>query len=166
MTSDKYGEAYQNGFTCTVRFLISRGVPGDTAQEVAQSAWTKGWEKHRQLRNENLIVTWVNTIALNAYRGILRREPFYVAVPELRTTETNWAAMDVGRILRFCCPHDRALLELQMQGWTTKEIARREGVTTTAIRIRLLRARRRVRSQIARKSTQAADSFEAESQAA
>jgi DNA-directed RNA polymerase specialized sigma24 family protein len=37
------------------------------------------------------------------------------------------------------------LLELQVQGVTTGEIARHSGVTETAIRIRLMRARRAAR---------------------
>jgi DNA-directed RNA polymerase specialized sigma24 family protein len=160
MTRDSYGDAYQRGFVHTVRFLISRGVPGDTAQEVAQSAWTKGWEKRGQLRNDGMVVTWVNAIAMNAYRGILRREPFFVPVPELCTTETSGAAVDVGRILGFCRPRDRDLLELQLQGLTAKEIARKEGVTATTIRIRLLRARRKVRSHFARRKTPTGESCE------
>lgn len=166
MTHDHYGEAYQKGFTCTVRFLISRGVPGDAAQEVAQSAWTRGWEKHDQLRNDDMVVTWVNTIAINTYRRDLRREPHYVSVPDLRTPEMNWAAVDVGRILRLCCPRDRTLLEQQMQGLTSGEIARQEGVPTATVRVRLLRAGKSARAQIAVRRTQAPDFCESISNAA
>ena len=166
MTRDSYGDAYQSGFPHTVRFLISRGVPGNAAQEVAQSAWTKGWEKRGQLRNDGMVVTWVNAIAMNAYRGIRRKEPCYQVLKELRAPDPSLAAIDVGRILGFCRPRDRTLLEQQMQGFTTREIARREGVTATAIRIRLLRARRRVRSQIARSRTPVPDFCETTSQAA
>ena len=112
-----------------------------------------------------MVVTWVNAIALNAYRGLRRKEPCYEVLKELRAPDLSLAAIDVGRILGLCRPRDRALLEQQMQGFTTREIARREGVTTTAIRIRLLRARRRVRSQITRRRVPA-DSCETTSQAA
>ena len=113
-----------------------------------------------------MVLTWVNAIALNAYRGILRREPCYVGVPELRTAEASWAALDVGRILGFCHPRDRALLQLELEGLTAKEIASKEGVTTTAIRIRLLRARRRVRSKVERRKILACASCEAQREAA
>src|SRR5215831_12592619 len=63
-----YGSAYQGGFDRTVRFLSSRGVRRDTAEEIAQEAWVVGWERLGQLRNEELLRTWVNTIALNLYR--------------------------------------------------------------------------------------------------
>ena len=54
--------------------------------------------------------------------------------------EVNLAAIDLNRILKFCCPRDRTLLEMQMQGDTAEEIAQKQGGTEAAIRIRLLRA--------------------------
>jgi DNA-directed RNA polymerase specialized sigma24 family protein len=40
----------------------------------AQAAWTRSWEKRDQLRQPNLVLTWTNSIALNIYRCMLRRE--------------------------------------------------------------------------------------------
>ena len=157
MTRESYGQAYQRGFDLTVRFLLSRGVQRDSAQEVAQTAWVRGWERLNQLRNEGLVVTWVNTIALNVYRSLIRREPLKQALPKLsdKTTAINMAAIDVARVLKFCRPCDRKLLVQSMYGITTEEIARTQGVTETAIRIRLLRARREARSRIERGAMQA-----------
>lgn len=150
MTREEYGKAYERGFDLTVRFLLSRGAhPSDRARDAAQAAWTKGWERLSQLRNDSLVVTWVNTIALNVYRSFLRREPVYQALPELSTKAgVNLAAIDVGRILKICRPSDRVLLEQQMKGVTAEEIARHQGVTETAVRIRFLRARRAARSRV------------------
>jgi DNA-directed RNA polymerase specialized sigma24 family protein len=144
MTREEYGQAYERGFELTVRFLLSRGAhPSDRARDAAQAAWTKGWERLSQLRNDSLVVTWVNTIALNVYRSFLRREPVYQTLPELVTkTGVNLAAIDVSRILKICRPSDRVLLEQQMRGVTAEEIASTQGVTETAVRIRFLRARR------------------------
>ena len=74
MTKEGYGQAYQRGFELTVRFLLSRGVQRDNAREVAQAAWVRAWERLSQLRDDNLVVTWVNTIALNVYRGLIRKD--------------------------------------------------------------------------------------------
>jgi DNA-directed RNA polymerase specialized sigma24 family protein len=153
MTRDEYGKAYQRGFDLTVRLLLSRGAPRDRAREVAQAAWVRGWERLSQLRNEELVVTWVNTIALNVYRSVLRSEPAYQALPELSTKAgVNLAAIDVARILKICRPCDRLLLEQQMRGVTAEEIARTQGVSETAIRIRLLRARRAARSRVEKRA--------------
>ncbi len=151
MNEERYGQAYQKGFNMTVRFLLSRGVRRDVADEAAQAAWVRGWERREQLRNESMVVTWVNTIALNVYRGLIRREFFHPELTKLpeKTASIDVAAIDVAHILEFCRPRDRRLLEQQyVNGMTTEELAREQGVTKTAIRIRLLRARRHARSQI------------------
>jgi len=154
MTSDGYGRAYQRGFNLTVGFLISRGVHRDNAEELAQAAWVKGWERLSQLRKEDFVVLWVNTIALNFYRSWLRKNRLSLAAQDLglKTTVIDVAAIDLARILRFCRPRERHLLEQSMTGVTPGELADEQGVTETAIRVRLLRARREVRSRTERKT--------------
>ncbi len=155
MTRNEYGQAYQTGYDRTVRFLISRGAQRDVAQEAAQAAWTRGWERLNQLRNQDTVLTWVNTIALNLYRCFLRRETLNQPLPELLSKfKIDMDAIDVDRLLTLCRPNERMLFEQQMHGVTTEEIARDQGVTETAIRIRLMRARRAVRSSIERRAMQ------------
>jgi DNA-directed RNA polymerase specialized sigma24 family protein len=157
MTRDGYGQAYQRGFELTVRFLLARGIHRENAKEVAQAAWVRGWERLGQLRNESLVITWVNTIALNVYRSLIRREPVERDLGEVagKTAGIDLAAIDVARILRFCRPCDRILLEQSMRGLTTAELAEQQGVSETAIRIRLLRARRDARARLERRAASA-----------
>jgi len=148
MTREAYGEIYQEGKERTIRFLLSRGVASILAADIAQSAWLRGWERLSQLRDERMVVTWVNTIALNLYRHAVRKEPFQQVIQEslhAKTTFLNLAAIDVAKALHLCRPPDRALLEALMIGVTAKEIAQVEGVTETTVRIRFLRARRSAR---------------------
>ena len=81
MTTEEYGNAYQRGYNLTVRFLVSRGLTYDSAQETAQAAWVKGWERLGQLRDSKMVLTWMNSIALNIHRSFMRREPFLQALP-------------------------------------------------------------------------------------
>jgi DNA-directed RNA polymerase specialized sigma24 family protein len=149
MTSQAYGQAYQKGFDRTVRFLISRGAFGDRAVEAAQAAWVRGWERLYQLRDENMLLTWVNTIALNAYRAGLRKEKMAIPLSERHCeSEIDLTPIDLETVLKACSQRERALLELQIQGTTTGELAGLRGVSPTAIRIRLLRARRAVRKRV------------------
>jgi DNA-directed RNA polymerase specialized sigma24 family protein len=129
-------------------------VQRDLANESAQAAWVRGWERVAQLRDESMVLTWVNTIALNFYRRLIRKESAQTT-PTLRekTVAIDIAAIDVARILTFCRPCDRLLLEQQyLNGISIGEIARDRGVTETAIRIRLLRARRDARFQVERRT--------------
>jgi len=107
----------------------------------------RGWERLGQLRSDELISTWVNTIALNLYRRAIRQERRLQGLKEplYAKSTVNWAAIELRRILRFCLLPDRQLLESQMVGQTAEEIAQDQGVSQTAIRIRLLRARRAAR---------------------
>ena len=147
MTRDEYGTAYERGFPRTVRFLISRGLITDVAEETSQAAWAKGWESLAQLRNEHMLLTWVNSIALNFYRGI-RRKPLLEPLPELAAApKVNLAAIDVNRLLTSCKSADRVVLQKRyLEGWEIREIARLHGSTETAVRARLLRARRSARA--------------------
>lgn len=149
MTDYAYGEAYRTGFDRTVRFLLSRGAGCDGAMEAAQAAWVRGWERLHQLRDDRMLLTWVNTIALNVYRGLLRKEKLVVPLRERHSEfEIDLTSIDVQTVLQLCHHRERALLELQIQGITADEIANQRGVSKTAIRIRLMRARRSARERI------------------
>jgi len=144
MNSEAYGQVYQEGKERTIRFLMSRGVPREVAPDVAQSAWLRGWERLSQLRDERMVVTWINTIALNQYRRTIRTERLQQVMqePVHGKTTINLAAIDVAKVLLLCRAQERALLEAQMVGVTAKEMAQAQGVTETTIRIRFFRARR------------------------
>jgi RNA polymerase sigma-70 factor (ECF subfamily) len=156
MTRDEYGAAYQKGYQLTVRFLVSRGSTRDDAEEAAQDAWAKGWECLGQLRNSRMVLTWVNTIALNIRRSVLRREPSLLhLVPEIQASpKIDLAAIDVNRILRSSGKKDRIVLQCHLAGFNAQEIGVRHGWTEMAVKNRLFRARRSAGERFGRVSRQ------------
>jgi RNA polymerase sigma-70 factor (ECF subfamily) len=167
MTHEAYGQAYQKGFRRTVRVLCSRGAPVDFAEDIAQAAWLRGWQKLDQLRDEGMIASWVNAIAINYHRRGSQIEARYQVLPELcGHVGIDLAPLDAAKILNLCRPRDRVLFEQQMGGLTTQEIAKKQGVTTTAIRIRLLRARRAVRASLEGRASELRASFRTRESAA
>ncbi|HVT95775.1 MAG TPA: antiterminator Q family protein [Bryobacteraceae bacterium] len=146
MTREEYGNAYRDGFHLTMRLLISRGVSPDTAEETAQAAWSRGWERLHQLRDSSLVLTWANSIALNIHRTQIRSESRKTELsPYVEGPGLNTAAIDVKKILSRCRKTDRALLSsYYLHGSATNEIASEHGLTETAVRIRMMRARRYV----------------------
>ncbi len=149
MTKDAFGMAYQHGFEITVRFLMSRGIRPQYALESAQSAWVKGWEMLAQLRDEKMVLSWVNSIALNDYRKCRRQQSKLQNLFDIPGgAEPDMSALDLKRILAFVSMDDRSLLELRMQGSSVNEIAGHYKVSSTAIRLRLLRARRLVKTKV------------------
>jgi DNA-directed RNA polymerase specialized sigma24 family protein len=91
--------------------------------------------------------------SLNIHRSYIRREPLLQALPELSTPpKINLAAIDVRRILKCCKVNDRMVLQRHyLEGYKVQEIASSQGWTETAVRIRLLRARRAVGKRLGRK---------------
>jgi RNA polymerase sigma factor (sigma-70 family) len=144
MTTDEYGSAYKNGYVLTARLLVARGLSWDGAWETAQAAWVRGWEKRSQLRDVNLVMTWINTIALNIYRSDLRRKPLWQELLEVAAPpESHLAAIDVQLILQTCRNKDRIVLQsYYLEDCKYEEIARAQGSSKTAVRLQLLRARR------------------------
>jgi DNA-directed RNA polymerase specialized sigma24 family protein len=98
-----------------------------------------------------MLVTWVNAIALNVHRKLQRSEPAWQDLPEIGTRPgVNLAAIDMARILKICGPGDRAYLRYQLNDMSPGEIAKLRGVPESAIRVRLLRARRAARRRVER----------------
>ena len=152
MTQEAFGQAYYAGFRKTVGLLRSRGASSDGAEDVAQAAWLRGWQKREQLRDDRLVVTWVNTIALNFHRRKIKSEARFEALSDFcGQNGIDLAPLQATQILKFCRPLDRKLFEQQLAGVTTKEIAQQQGVSEMSIRIRFTRARRAVRSKLAGK---------------
>lgn len=56
--------------------------------------------------------------------------------------------IELHRLLDRCSGRDRKLLEQSLEGYSAEEIARTEGITSTGIRVRMLRIRQSLRNQL------------------
>ena len=160
ITQEEYGEAYQREFRRTVRLVQSRGASADHAEEVAQQAWFQGWRLLGQLRERRALMGWINAIALNWHRRSGALESRYQPLMDgAHPQALSAASVDVARILAICSPQQRALFQRQLSGLTTREIAKEQGVTATAIRVRFLRAHRKVRTGLEAKGEALRESY-------
>ena len=154
ISAERFAEAYENGRNKTINLLKSRGFTEQMAEEAAQAAWARGWERRAQLRNPRRPLPWINSIALNRGNTICRYASRYQELPEIAVTTDNGviAAMDVERMLAEVPAHERALLEERyLEERDLSELAAEQGCTACAIRIRLFRARQRIRRLFERK---------------
>jgi DNA-directed RNA polymerase specialized sigma24 family protein len=149
MKGNEYAQAFETGFPATRRFLLSRGAAIEEAEEIAQAAWVRGWEFRDQLRDPGLVAFWVNSIARNLFRARFRARVMApmdgVEAPYLMNLEE----IELHRLLERCSGRDRQLLERSLEGYSAEEIARDEGITSTGIRVRLLRIRQSLRQRLA-----------------
>ncbi len=150
MKRAEYAEAFENGYGSTRRFLLSRGAGLEEADEIAQAAWARGWEYREQLRDPSLVGYWVNSIARNLFRARFRA----VSTASLEGIDPSYQMglenqIELKRMLERCSQRDRALLEKSLDGYSAEEIATSEGISSTGIRVRLLRIRQSLRQQLA-----------------
>ncbi|MEO8097843.1 MAG: RNA polymerase sigma factor [Acidobacteriota bacterium] len=150
MERAEYADAFERGYASTRRFLLSRGAALEEADEIAQAAWVRGWEYRQQLRDPSLISYWVNSIARNLFRARFRSTPMLSLDgidPAYHMGLEN--QLELKRMLERCPRRDRALLEKSLEGYSAEEMAQTEGISSTGIRVRLLRIRQSLRAQLA-----------------
>ena len=149
ITREEYGLAYDSGYSKTIGFISSRGASRDTSEDLAQAAWAKGWQYREQIRDPSKVEAWVNTIAFNLFRGSFRKAPTvelysedYPSLPR-NVAET----IDCQRLFARCSPSERKLIKGNyLAGYTSAELGPRLGLSAVAVRVRLLRLRRRLRA--------------------
>jgi RNA polymerase sigma factor (sigma-70 family) len=148
VTATQFGTAYTEGFDHTIRFLASKGLPETEAREIAQAAWTRGFERRHQLRDPKIVLTWVNSIAFNLFRNDFRRSARHSELAEVPDTRLSPSIprMDLKSMLSRCDDLDRSLLWMQYgEGRTSAEIGSRLGMNPGTVRIRIMRAKKRLR---------------------
>lgn len=152
ISTAEYQSAYDAEFCHTVRSLLMRGLGASEAEDVAQAAWTRGWEKREMLREPASVGGWIHMIALNILRSNFRRDRKLEFFPELEfaaSPEPLASRIDARRILLRCGAVDRALLEdLYLHGYTSQETARRHALNPVGVRVRVLRAKQRLRERL------------------
>jgi RNA polymerase sigma factor (sigma-70 family) len=142
-----FEQAYRSGISMTQRFLVARGAPGDQAEEIAQAAWAKGWQCREQLRDPEMVLPWINTIARNMFAGEFRTERRRGELEEFRHPyHMNLDSIAARQVLDRCRDKDRDLLvEHYLAGRSAEEIAREQGLASASVRVRLLRIRSALR---------------------
>src|SRR5258706_7625245 len=147
--TEDYAHAFAAGYGATRRFLLAHGAPMEDAEEIAQAAWVRGWEYRDQLRDPGMVGFWVNSIARNLFRARFRA-PLTMPLDGLNASYTmDLETIELHRLLDRCPRRDRRLLEQSLEGYSAEEMARRAGITSTGIRVRLLRIRQSLREQMA-----------------
>lgn len=152
MTQQEFSNAYTGNFSLTRRFLLSRGMGASRAEELAQAAWSKAWERRGQLRELSSVAAWVNTIALNLLRGEIRK-----AAPQVELEERDEpvrssieSRVDADKLMSALSAEDRSLMLLHIAaGLTSKEIAAESRLSAVAVRVRLHRAKIQLRKRFA-----------------
>ena len=149
LSRERFGAAYAQGLRRTIAFLISRGTGVDVAEELAQYAWARGWECRTQLRCEDNLQPWINNIAYHRLCNEQRQRRWYKTEtdePAVRTFNPT-DSIDAARMLKRCSSFEKLLMmQHYWEGMRIREIAKLHGLSEIAVRLRIHRCRRTLRS--------------------
>ena len=149
MTNYEFAEAYSAYNPNTMKFLLSRGISPAQAEEVSQAAWSRGWERRDSLREADKIGAWVNTIALNLLRRKMhngKREVELKPNLDALVHSTSIERLDAVKMLESLSDADRKLLIMHtVEGRTSEEVGEACDLSAVAVRVRLCRAKARLR---------------------
>ncbi len=121
------------------------------AEDAAQEAFLRAFRALPRYRPEGSFRAWVRTIATRAAIDLLRRRRpeaaiSVIAPPVARETSRDDADLLVAALAALA-PIDREILiAREVEGAADREIARRLGLSVTGLRVRVHRARRKLRA--------------------
>ena len=147
-----------------------RKLAGDRedGDDLYQDALVKGLTAFDRLRDHAAFRPWLYRIIVNQFKNRARRPWYRRLLPLTEEIQQGYTAFDPGparearrrleRGLRSLRPFDRALVVLfEIEGWPIRELAAMSGKTENGIKVRLSRARRRMRERLSRPTRRAAE---------
>lgn len=144
MTSDELWKRFEEPLR---RFVRSR-VRSD-AEDLLQEIFVRIHSALPGLRDERRAQSWVFRIARNAIVDHYRAPKSVAPPPEVSPPQPATAGTWISPLVATLSPADREILELaDVQGVDDAEIARRLGLSLTAAKSRIARARRRLRAAV------------------
>lgn len=149
-----FARAYERYYGRTIRLLCTKGLRIEDAQEFAQLAWARAWERRVQLRRPCQLPSWVSSIAINEFRTHLRHNG------REQQLETHDAPCEPGvitrrlidQLLKGNSRYGAILEAFYIFGYSADEIAKQYHTSGVAIRVRLARARAAIRPLVASRS--------------
>jgi len=150
---------HRSVYTCALRLV---GNPDDAA-DVTQDVYLRVVRKLSSFRHEASFTTWLNRVTTNVAMSALKRRTRRVAVegaiipPDTRDpspdpaerAETVALAQRLERLIAELPQGQRQVLVLRdLYGQSTDEVADAMGLTPGAVKVRLFRARERLKAEL------------------
>ncbi|OFW66210.1 MAG: hypothetical protein A2Z12_00545 [Actinobacteria bacterium RBG_16_68_21] len=155
--ADAFGELVWR-YRDTVYTLAVRLVGPDLAPDVTQEALIRAWRAMPRFRGDAALGTWLHRITVNTAWTLRRRATRHetqqldetlvdpAAGPE-RAGELAEMRAQLGSAIGQLTPGQRVVLVLRdVYGWSHAEVGRELGITQTTAKVRLHRARKRLRA--------------------
>ena len=137
----------------------ARRITADTslAEDATQEAFLRAFRALPRYRPNSSFRAWMRTIAIRCAIDIVRKRRFESPLPERQpapgSEESRHEDTDLLRAaLAGLSPLDRELLlAREIEGMADRDIARRFEITLTTVRVRIHRARKKLRARFQEK---------------
>lgn len=134
----------------------------DDGDDLYQDSLVRALTRFRSLRDTTSFRPWLYRIITNTFKNRVRRSWWNKLLPISGETDSALVSEDpspsyaarrrLERAFRVLSPDDRALVTLhELQGWGIQELSAMIGKSEGNIRVRLSRARHKMRKALARK---------------
>lgn len=128
------------------------------AQDAAQTAFLKAWERWDSLRPGSDVRPWLYRLCYTACMDVLRRRKRQRLLPEEGPREPDYMSPELRQALGELTARERALVfQRVMEGWSYRELEELYRVPAATLRKRYERAK----SKLARLLTQEEASYDA-----
>lgn len=137
------------------RYALSLCQNPDTAEDLVQETFLRGWRAHTELRDAHAAKAWLYTILRNEHARLYERQRPDVCdpatLPDIAVTgyDTRPEAHSLRRALAALGSEYREPLLLQViGGFSCREIGQMLDLNTNTVLTRLFRARKLLREQL------------------
>lgn len=142
-------------FAAPMAIAAARRVTGDSslAEDAAQEAFVKAFRALDRFRPKSSFRAWIRAIAIRCAIDIVRRRRPEAPLPETPHSpldeESRHEELDLLRAaLESLPPLDREIMiAREIEGVSDRQLAERFDLSVTAVRVRMHRARRRIRAR-------------------
>lgn len=160
---DAFGELFEIHKNAVYRFVLGYAGSREDAEDVVQEAFCRAWSSISRFRGDSSFLTWVFKIAVtlcsDRARAAKRRSKLLAEAPRDLTDESVRFDHDCGErqetrqavaqaIRDLPDSHRQIVILCDVQGFTSTEAARILGCSAISVRVRLSRAREKLRQAL------------------
>ena len=159
-SNDFFDKIYKENFARVFNFIYSITNDRSLTEDITQEAFSKAYKNMESLRNESKISVWLNKIAYNLFLDFKRKKsPQLLTIDDeslttkFADTKKNLSKIVEQNIMSECVQSKIRLLPenycapllLDIHGFNNREIANVLGCSLENAKIRLHRARKRMK---------------------
>jgi RNA polymerase sigma-70 factor (ECF subfamily) len=153
---DKTEKIWEEFYTKLKRFVLKQVLHEDVAEDILQDVFIKIHSHIDTLKDENKLQSWIFQITRNTIADYYRsRKPEEGLSNTIKVTEysPNEDAKEINQCVETLLDYlpenyRKALYLTEYQGLTQKELAKKFGITLSAAKSRIQRARKKLKNML------------------